>query len=176
MGLSYEKLDDILIFFGVPTRDLLLRGDSFALGEFLTGEGRSCRILFFASAIFIGESNDMNVAVEFLERKASLNSEDGLLGVDVILERLVVALRIIRAGVSGTEELLVDPLKEDVLLNTLGLEALLSPRLWADAGAPQNGRTKAGDKAWSQGLARNKAQVSLRKLHCASVPRAAAAG
>ena len=55
------------------------------------------------------------------------------------------------------------------------LEVLLSPRLWADAGAPQNGRTKAGDKAWSQGLARDKAQVSLRKLHCASVPRAAAA-
>ena len=56
------------------------------------------------------------------------------------------------------------------------LEVSLSPRLWADAGAPQNGRTKAGDEAWSQGLARDKAQVSLRKLHCASVPRAAAAG
>ena len=56
------------------------------------------------------------------------------------------------------------------------MEVSLSPRLWADAGAPQNGRTKAGDEAWSQGPTWDEAQVSLRKLHCASVPRAAAAG
>ena len=51
------------------------------------------------------------------------------------------------------------------------MELLPSPRSWAYAGAPQDSRAKAR----GQGPIRDEAQVSLRKLHCASVPRAAAA-